>query len=112
MTGDGVGTLAEETAKLLSALAAQHTDDPHVNTFQEGHACVDSPEAEESGAKSTQDSATEKSRRCAYSWCPLCYAADSIRENPDVVEQVADSAIALFTAIKQAVVHPQEEDKS
>ncbi len=68
---DAVGSLAQETARLLHALAAE----------------ARRPGADESDAAGAHV--------CTTGWCPICQVVGFVHEHPEVVEQVTDAAVQL-----------------
>jgi hypothetical protein len=78
---DPVGSLAQETAKLLHALAseARHhtTDDP-----------------------GTAAGAAAGEHVCTTGWCPICQVVGYVHDHPEVVEQVTDAAVQLGRTVR------------
>jgi hypothetical protein len=72
-----VGSLAQETARLLHALASDARRAP-----AEGEPA---------------DVATHV---CTTGWCPICQVVGFVHENPDVVEQVTDAAAELARTVR------------
>jgi hypothetical protein len=71
-----VGSLAQETARLLHALAAEaRHDDPATG---EGHVCT-------------------------TGWCPICNVVGYIHDHPEVVEQVTDAAVEFGRTVRDAL---------
>jgi len=83
-----VGSLAQETAKLLRALAAER--------MNIGHA------ADEAGAATpTRDHV------CTTGWCPICQVVGYLHEHPELIEQltdaVSDAAIQIGRAVREVL---------
>lgn len=74
-----IGSLAQETAKLLRALAA------------EGLRGVEAP-AEATGE-----------HICTTGWCPICQVVGFVHEHPELVEQVTDTVTEAAVQIGRAV---------
>ena len=74
---ESVGSLAQETARLLHALAAEARRPP-----AEG------------------ESAGPAAHVCTTGWCPICQVVGFVHENPDVVEQVTDAAAELGRTVR------------
>ncbi len=81
MADDEVGSLGQETLKLLRALAVegQHHDPPGA-----GH---------DPGS----------SHVCTTTWCPVCQVVGYVKANPDVVDEVAQAAVHLARTVRDAV---------
>ena len=81
---DPVGSVAEEAFKLFRAMASQ-------------------PKAE------TDDSA---SHVCTTSWCPVCQVAGFVRDNPEALAKVSESAAQLTRSLRELIdtaLTPREE---
>lgn len=77
-----VGSVAEEAFKLFRAMAS-------------------SPATEESAE-----------HVCSTAWCPVCQVVGFVRDNPDAVSAVTQSATALARSLRDLVdtaLAPQEE---
>lgn len=72
-----VGSLAQETARLLHALAAEARRSPI-----------------EGG---TDDN---MSHVCTTGWCPICQVVGFVHDHPEVVEQVTDAAVELGRTVR------------
>ncbi len=81
---DPVGTVAEEAMKFIFALTTS------------------------AGAGDSQPS----DHTCNNGWCPLCQAANYIRDNPEAVERVTHAAATLTRSLRdlleQIAPHQQE----
>jgi hypothetical protein len=77
---DAVGSLAQETARLLHALAAEARRSPsdHGLTGRDEHVCT-------------------------TGWCPICQVVGFVHDHPEVVEQVTDAAILLGRTVREMV---------
>ena len=77
---ESVGSLAQETASLLHALAA------------------------EAGHGSTNDSpAHHDDHVCTTGWCPICQVVGYVHDNPEVVEQVTDAAVQFGRTVRDVL---------
>lgn len=85
MAEDEVGSLGQETLKLLRALAV----DPAAVPADEDH-----------HADGTASSGAE--HVCTTSWCPVCQVVGFVKQNPDVVEEVAVAAMNLVRTVRDA----------
>ncbi|WP_156366910.1 MULTISPECIES: hypothetical protein [unclassified Aeromicrobium] len=84
MADDEVGSLGQETLKLLRALAVDaDTTAPRRNDADAG-----SPDAD--------------AHVCTTSWCPVCQVVGFVKTNPDVVEEVAVAALHLARTVRDA----------
>jgi hypothetical protein len=89
---ESVGSLGEEAVRLLRAFAASSSR-PEADGEQPGAAHV-----------------------CTTSWCPVCQVVGFVKENPEVVEQVTDSAIQMARSVRdlldQALSPPPDSDRT
>jgi hypothetical protein len=77
---ESVGSLAQETARLLNALAA------------------------ETRRSSTEDGAAHGDAHvCTTGWCPICQVVGYIHEHPEVVEQVTDAAVQFGRSVRDVL---------
>jgi hypothetical protein len=74
---ESVGSLAQETARLLHALASE----------------ARRPAAE-------GEPADAAAHVCTTGWCPICQVVGFVHENPDVVEQVTDAAAEFGRTVR------------
>ena len=79
MAEDEVGSLGQETLKLLRALAV---------------------EAGPASGDRLDDAAP--AHVCTTSWCPVCQVVGYVKANPDVVEEVAAAAAHLARTVRDA----------
>lgn len=77
---DSVGSLAEETARLLHALAAEARRTP-----------TDGEPDDSAG------------HVCTTGWCPICQVVGYVHENPEVVEQVTDAAVQFGRTVREVL---------
>jgi hypothetical protein len=77
---DSVGSLAEETARLLHTLANEARRTPTDGESPDGTGHV-----------------------CTTGWCPICNVVGYIHENPEVVEQVTDAAAQFGRTVRDAL---------
>ena len=80
---ESVGSLGEEAVRLLRAFA-ETSGRPEPGT-----------PAESSG---------RPEHVCTTSWCPVCQVVGFVREHPEVVEQVADSAIQMVRSVRDVLL--------
>jgi hypothetical protein len=81
---DRVGSVAEEAFKLFRAMASQ-------------------PQA------SPDETATHV---CTNSWCPVCQVAGFVRDNPEALAKVSESAAQLTRSLRELIdtaLTPREE---
>ncbi|KAA1399761.1 hypothetical protein [Aeromicrobium ginsengisoli] len=71
-----VGSVAEEAFKLFRAMASQ----PHAAT--------------------DGDAATHV---CTNAWCPVCQVAGFVRDNPEALAKVAESAAQLTRSLRELI---------
>jgi hypothetical protein len=85
---DEVGSLGQETLKLLRALA--------VDTESVADAVRDAPDPDapepEAGSQHV----------CTTSWCPVCQVVGFVKDNPEVVEEIALAALHLARTVRDA----------
>ncbi len=74
---ESVGSLAQETARLLHALATEARQPPADGEPADAAAHV-----------------------CTTGWCPICQVVGFVHENPDVVEQVTDAAAEFGRTVR------------
>ena len=74
MAADEVGSVGEEALRLLRALGSSHGDVTQPSESAE-HACPNG-------------------------WCPVCGVVSFVRENPEAVQQVTDTAASLMRALR------------
>ena len=72
---DAIGSVAEEAMKLIYALSTN--------------------------AQSSNGRADE--HVCTNSWCPLCQMANYVRDNPEAIERVTQSAAALARSVRDLI---------
>ncbi len=83
---DPVGSVAEEAFKLFRAMASQ----PHA---------------------ARRDSDSEP-HVCTTTWCPVCQVAGFVRDNPDALAKVSESAAQLTRSLRELIdtaMTPREE---
>ena len=123
-----VGSISEETARLLDALgwvldgarpartntepSAQSAEAEPAKAAKAGSAePSEAGEAEPRGAGEAAEEATEAgSHPSACSWCPVCRGMASLRSvNPDAVDRLADAATVLAQALSDLAVQVRED---
>ncbi|MGI9084498.1 MAG: hypothetical protein ACR2FE_04315 [Aeromicrobium sp.] len=77
---DSVGSLAQETARLLHVLAA---------------------EARRPTGEDTESAAGD--HVCTTSWCPICQVVGYVHDHPEVVEQVTDAAVQFGRTVRDVL---------
>ena len=77
---EAVGSLAQETARLLHALADEARRTP-----------------------TNDESADGAGHVCTTGWCPICQVVGYVHENPEVVEQVTDAAVQFGRTVRDAL---------
>jgi hypothetical protein len=83
-----VGSVAEEAFKLFRAMASQ----PHADA-----------------AADTGDAAPHV---CTTTWCPVCQVAGFVRDNPEALAKVSESAAQLTRSLRELIdtaMTPREE---
>ena len=84
---ESVGSLAQETAKLLHALAA------------EARRPAEDGEAADGG------------HVCTTGWCPICQVVGYVHDHPEVVEQVTDAAVQFGRTLRDALERAVPPDR-
>ena len=77
---ESVGSLAQETARLLHALAAEAR-----------RPSADGEPAHGGG------------HVCTTGWCPICQVVGYVHEHPEVVEQVTDAAVQFGRTVRDVL---------
>ena len=85
---ESVGSLAQETAKLLHALAAE--------------ARRPAAAGEPGGG----------SHVCTTGWCPICQVVGYVHDHPEVVEQVTDAAVEFGRSLREMLERAVPPDRS
>ena len=107
MAEDEVGSLGQETLKLLRVLAAEAggagasrsaapTDVPA------DRAPLDDPADDTADLTSEDPGDPSSAHVCTTGWCPVCRLVGFVKENPDVVDEVAASALHLARTLRDA----------
>lgn len=80
-----IGSLGQETIKLLRAIAAERMRTQDV-------------------ANHANDPAAEPTHVCTTGWCPICQVVGYIQDHPELVEQVtetvADAAVQVGRVVR------------
>ncbi len=76
---DTVGSLAQETARLLHALAS---------------------EARRPAAEGAATGGSPGEHVCTTGWCPICQVVGYVHDHPEVVEQVTDAAVEFGRTVR------------
>ncbi len=85
---DPIGSLGQETVKLLRAIAAER-----MRTH-------DAPAAEVAdGSAATEATA----HVCSTGWCPICQLVGYVQDHPELVEQVTDTVTEAAIQIGRVV---------
>jgi hypothetical protein len=82
---DPVGSVAEEAFKLFRAMASQ----PHAGTDN-----------------------NDATHVCTNAWCPVCQVAGFVRDNPEALAKVSESAAQLTRSLRELIdtaLTPREE---
>ena len=87
--GESVGSLAQETARLLHALAS---------------------EARRPAGEEGEDAGTASVHVCTTGWCPICQVVGYIHDHPEVVEQVADAAVEFGRTVREVLARTVPPD--
>ena len=92
MPEDEVGSLGQETLKLLRALA--------VDTESVAGALRDAPDPD--GPDPDAEARSGSQHVCTTSWCPVCQVVGFVKDNPEGVEEVALAALHLARTVRDA----------
>ncbi|HWV25724.1 MAG TPA: hypothetical protein VNZ66_00760 [Aeromicrobium sp.] len=87
---DEIGSIGQEALRLLRALGSA---------------------GETTADESTQATAGTDPHACPNGWCPVCGVVAFVRDNPEAVQQVTDSAASLARALRElydAAVNPKD----
>jgi hypothetical protein len=84
---ESVGSLAQETARLLHALAAE--------------ARRPAADGETTGAGHV----------CTTGWCPICQVVGYVHDHPEVVEQVTDAAVEFGRSLREMLERAVPPDR-
>lgn len=84
---ESVGSLAQETAKLLHAMAAEAR-----------RPAVDGEPA-------------EGGHVCTTGWCPICQVVGYVHDHPEVVEQVTDAAVEFGRSLRDMLERAVPPDR-
>lgn len=84
--GEPVGSLGQETMRLLRALADDRAGAAH------GTAAT--------GAHTSRSAGGE--HQCTTGWCPVCRVVGFVKENPEVVDEVGAAAMNLARTVRDA----------
>ncbi|HUQ00279.1 MAG TPA: hypothetical protein VM093_07440 [Aeromicrobium sp.] len=86
---DSIGSLGQETLKLLRVMAAERLR-------------AQDPAADD--AEPTAQPAAEPTHVCTTSWCPICQVVGYVQDHPELVEQVtetvADAAVQVGRIVR------------
>jgi hypothetical protein len=86
LADDEVGSLGQETLKLIRALAAEVPAPPQAGASDGG----------------THGAAAGSAHVCTTGWCPVCQVVGYVKANPDVVDEVAQAAVHLARTVRDA----------
>ncbi|MGH3475073.1 MAG: hypothetical protein ACRDOT_09205 [Aeromicrobium sp.] len=84
---ESVGSLAQETARLLHALAA------------------------EARRPATDGEPADRTHVCTTGWCPICQVVGYVHDHPEVVEQVTDAAVEFGRTLREALERAVPPDR-
>ncbi len=102
-----IGSLAQETAKLLRAIAAER-----IKLVGDERATADHVDADDSGHHDSghQESGHGESGHgepgehiCTTGWCPICQVVGYLQDHPEMVEQVTDTVTDAALQIGRAL---------
>ncbi len=84
---ESVGSLAQETAKLLHALAA------------------------EARRPAADGEPADGGHVCTTGWCPICQVVGYVHDHPEVVEQVTDAAVEFGRSLRDMLERAVPPDR-
>jgi hypothetical protein len=84
---ENVGSLAQETAKLLHALAA------------------------EARRPASDGEPADGGHVCTTGWCPICQVVGYVHDHPEVVEQVTDAAVEFGRSLRDMLERAVPPDR-
>ena len=84
---ESVGSLAQETAKLLHALAA------------------------EARRPAADGEPADGGHVCTTGWCPICQVVGYVHDHPEVVEQVTDAAVEFGRSLREMLERAVPPDR-
>jgi len=87
-----IGSLAQETAKLLRAIAAERVK-----------LVGDEPGAGEDASADGSAHHTSGEHVCTTGWCPICQVVGYLQDHPEMVEQVTDTVTDAALQIGRAL---------
>jgi hypothetical protein len=86
-----IGSLAQETAKLLRAIAAERVK-----------LVGDEPDADDD-ARADGSHHESGEHVCTTGWCPICQVVGYLQDHPEMVEQVTDTVTDAALQIGRAL---------
>jgi len=86
-----IGSLAQETAKLLRAIAAERIT------------LVGGNEPADQEASAGGDGSASSEHVCTTGWCPICQVVGYLQEHPELVEQVTDTVTDAALQVGRAL---------
>ena len=84
---ESVGSLAQETARLLHALAA------------------------EARRPAADGEPADGGHVCTTGWCPICQVVGYVHDHPEVVEQVTDAAVEFGRSLREMLERAVPPDR-
>ena len=78
---DSIGTLGQETIKLIRAIAAER--------MRAQNDSADATDQADLAAESATPAAS--THVCTTGWCPICQVVGYVQDHPELVEQVTDT---------------------
>ena len=84
---ESVGSLAQETARLLHALAA------------------------EARCPAADGEPADGGHVCTTGWCPICQVVGYVHDHPEVVEQVTDAAVEFGRSLREMLERAVPPDR-
>jgi hypothetical protein len=92
-----IGSLAQETAKLLRAIAAER-----VKLVGDERSTTDDDGADESAHHGLGHGESGE-HICTTGWCPICQVVGYLQDHPEMVEQVTDTVTDAALQIGRAL---------
>jgi len=86
-----IGSLAQETAKLLRAIAAERLK------------VVDDAASDVEAAGASSAGSVQGEHVCTTGWCPICQVVGYVQDHPELVEQITDTVTDAALQIGRAV---------
>lgn len=91
---EAIGSLGQETIKLIRAIAAERL------RAQDGSTDVSTDGADVAAELGTP---TESTHVCTTGWCPICQVVGYVQDHPELVEQVTETVTDAAVQIGRVV---------